>query len=69
MEKVVEDIFWKLMINILRKLHEHHHDLLFSTEIIKIKKVEKLVANLHDKTKYVIHIRNVKQALNHGLVF
>ena len=52
MEKVIEDIFWKLMINILRKLHEHHHDLLFSTEIIKIKKVEKLVANLHDETKY-----------------
>ena len=56
------------MINILRKLHKHHHDLPFSTELIKIKKVEKLVANLHDKTKYVIHIRNLKQALNHGLV-
>ena len=23
-----------------------------------------LVANLHDKTEYVIHIRNLKQALN-----
>ena len=30
--------------------------------------MEKLVANLHDKTEYVIHIRNLKQALNHGLV-
>ena len=30
----------------------------FSTERTKIKKVEKHVANLHDKTKYVIHIRN-----------
>ena len=68
MEKVIEDIFWNLMINILRELHEHHHDLPFSTEIIKIKKVEKLVANLHNKNKYVIHIRYVKQA-NHGLVF
>ena len=27
-----------------------------------------LVANLHDKTEYVIHIRILKQALNHGLV-
>ena len=36
---------------------------------MKIGKVEKLVANLHDKTEYVIHIRNLKQALNHGLVF
>ena len=33
-----------------------------------MKKVEKLVANLHDKTKCVIHIRNLKQALNNGLV-
>ena len=30
---------------------------------MKIKKVEKLVTNLHDKTEYVIHIKNVKQAL------
>ena len=37
-------------------------------ERMKIKKVEKLVANLHDETEYVIHIRNLKQALNHGLV-
>ena len=34
---------------------------------MKIEKV-KLKANLHDKTEYVIHIRNLKQALNHGLV-
>ena len=36
-------------------------------ERIKIEKVEKLVTNLHDKTEYAIHIRNLKQALNHGL--
>ena len=35
---------------------------------MKIEKVEKLVANLHDKAAYVIHKRNSKQALNHGLV-
>ena len=35
---------------------------------MKIEKVEKFVANLHDKTEYVIHIRNLKQAFNHGLV-
>ena len=28
---------------------------------MKIEKVEKLVANLDDKTEYVIHIRNLKQ--------
>ena len=35
---------------------------------MKIEKVEKLLADLHDKTEYVLHIRNLKQALNHGLV-
>ena len=40
----------------------------FLPERMKIEKVEKLVANLHDKTEYVIHIRNLKQAFNHGLV-
>ena len=35
---------------------------------MKIKKVEKLVTNLHDKTEYISHIRNLKQALNLGLV-
>ena len=36
---------------------------------MKIEKVGNLLANLHDKTEYVIHIRNLKQALNHGLIF
>ena len=35
---------------------------------MKIGKVEKLVANLHDKIEYVIPIRNLKEALNNGLV-
>ena len=35
---------------------------------MKIEKVQKLLANLHDKTEYFIHIRNLKQTLNHGLV-
>ena len=52
----------------LEKLHELHNDLLFLPERMKTEKVEKLVANLHDKTEYVIHTRNLKQALNHGLV-
>ena len=31
---------------------------------MKIEKIEKLVANLGHKKGYVIHIRNLKQALN-----
>ena len=51
------------------KLHELHNDIPFLPELLKIKKGEKLVANLHDKTEYLIHIKNVKTVLNHGLVF
>ena len=36
---------------------------------MQIEKFEKLVTNSHDKNEYVIHIRNLKQALNCGLVF
>ena len=36
---------------------------------LKKRKLEKLVANLHDETEYVIYISDLKQALNHGLVF
>ena len=40
----------------------------FISERIKIEKAEKLVTNLHDETEYAIHMRNLKQALNHRLV-
>ena len=35
---------------------------------MKIEKVEKILSNLHDKTECVLHIRNLKQVLNHGLI-
>ena len=35
---------------------------------MKIEKVVKLVDDLHAKTEYALHMRNLKQALNHGLV-
>ena len=56
----MKDIFFKLL--------ELCGDLPFLPERMKIEKVEQFVANLHDKTQYIIHIRNLKQALNHGLV-
>ena len=49
-------------------LHIFHNDLLFLTERMKIEKVEKLVTNLHDKKRIIMHIRNLKQALNLRLV-
>ena len=35
---------------------------------MKTEEVEKLLSYLQDKNEYVIHIRNLKNALNHGLV-
>ena len=65
----IKDIFLKLMFNILnKKINGLHNDLPFLPEILKIEKVEKLLANLHDKKEYVIHIQNLKQALNPKLV-
>ena len=49
-------------------MHVLHNDLPFLQGRIKIEKVKKLVTNLHDETEYVIHIRNLNSALNHGLI-
>ena len=54
-------------VQYLEKLYELHNDLPFLRERMKIEKVEKLVTNFDDKTENAIHIRNLKQALNHGL--
>ena len=61
--------FLEVDVKFIKKLHELHNGLLFLPERMKIEKIEKLVANLHDKTEYVIPIRNLKQALNNGFVF
>ena len=39
----------------------------FLPERMKIDKTQKLVCNLHDKKKYVVHISILKQPLDHGL--
>ena len=44
------------------------NDLSFLPGIMKFEKVNKLVTILYDKIEDVIHIRNLKQGLNHGLV-
>ena len=50
-----------------RKLHDLHSDLPFLPKRMKIDKCKKLVCNLHNKKKYIVHIKSLKQALNHGL--
>ena len=51
-----------------KKLHDKHNDLPFLPEKMPIGKVDKLVPNLNDKEKYVVHINTLDQALKHGLI-
>ena len=60
--------FFKVDVQYPKKLYELHNDLAFLPARMKTEKVEKFVTNLHDKTEYVIRLRNLKEALNRGLV-
>ena len=51
-----------------RELHDSHNDLPFMCNRMKINGVEKLIPNLYYKRKYIIHIKALKQAIDHGLV-
>ena len=59
--------FLEVDVEYPKKLFGSHKDLPFLPERKKIEKVEKLVCSIEDKEKYVIHIRALKRALNHGL--
>ena len=51
-----------------KELHDLHNDYPLAPERIMCKnKVEKLIPNLQDKEKYVIHYKNLKQYLDLGL--
>ena len=52
-----------------KKLYDSHSDLPFLPKRLKINKCKKLVCNLHNNKKYVLHIKSLKQALNYGLKF
>ena len=57
--------FLEVDIEYPKQLWSSHKDLPF---LPWRKKVENLVCSIEDKEKYVIHIRALKQALNHGLI-
>ena len=57
--------FLEVAVEYPKKLFGSHKDL---PERRKLEKVEKLVCSIEDKEKYVIHIRALKQALNHELI-
>ena len=58
----VDDKYKKQIFNL-------HEDLPFLPERIKIEKVKKLVCTVQEKENYVVHIRALKQAPNHELIF
>ena len=60
---IFENIENKYTLYCEEDLHDLHGDLPFLLKRMKIEKVENLVANLHDKTEYVICIRNLKEPL------
>ena len=51
-----------------KNLHDLDSDLPFLPERMKVDKCNKLVCNLYDKKDHVVHIRSLKQVLNHGLI-
>ena len=53
---------------IQKRLFDLHKNLPFLPESKKVNKVEKRICRIEDKEKYVIHVRALKQALNHGIV-
>ena len=57
----------KVDVEYPKTLFNSHKDLPFLSERKKIRRVEKLSCIIEDKEKYVMYIRALKQALNHGL--
>ena len=57
----------KVDIEYPEELRDLHSDLPFLPERTKINKCNKLVCTLYDKKDNVVHIRNLKHALEHGL--
>ena len=59
--------FLEVDIDYPKELFNLHKDLPILPERKGVNKCEKLTCSIEDKEKYVIHIRALKQALNHGL--
>ena len=64
-----KEYFLQVDVDYPKKLFDLHKDLPFLPEREKVNKTEKLIYGTEDKEKYVVHIKVLKQALNHGLVF
>ena len=63
-----EGYILEIDIKYSKNLHDLHSDLVFLSERIETKKCNRFVCNPYVKDNYVVHIRALKQALNHGLI-
>ena len=50
-----------------KELHDTHNEYTLVPERLRVNKVDKLIPNLNNKEKYVIHHKNLKQYLDLGL--
>ena len=50
-----------------KKLHDVHNEYPLAPEKLKVNKVDKLIPNLNDNKKYVVHHKTLKQYLDLGL--
>src|SRR5699024_5691870 len=50
-----------------KELHDSHNDLPFCPQQVEMNGNRKLIPNLYDKKDYVIHYKNLLQALDAGL--
>ena len=66
-EDSVKGYIFEVDVKYPKRLHDLHSDLPFLPKRMKIDKCKKLLCNLRNKKKYVVHIRSLKQAPNYGL--
>ena len=60
--------FLEVDVEYPKKLFDSHRDLPFVPERKRLEKVGKFVCRKENKEEFVIHIRALKQALDHGLI-
>ena len=63
-ENIDKGYFLQVDVDYPKKLFDLHKVLPFLPE-----RKQKLICSIKDREKYVVHIRVLKEALNHGLVF
>ena len=51
-----------------KNLHDAHNEYPLAPESLKINNIPKLIPNLKDKTKYILHYKNLQQYLSLGMV-